>query len=83
MGAARAIVKKITFKKLLTFGSRCDNIISVKGEMRKKKSSKKLKKLLTNKFKDDIIKSSKKTKSKLRKNEVGNYDKQNDKQSSP
>ena len=58
-GRARAIVKKITFKKLLTFGSKCDNIISVKREMRKKKSSKKLKKLLTNKSKDDIIKSSK------------------------
>ena len=59
-GAARAIVKKITFKKLLTFGLRCDNIISVKGEDEKKEIfKKKLKKLLTNKSKDDIIKSSK------------------------
>lgn len=78
-GRARAIVKKITFKKLLTFGSKYDNIISVKGEMRKKKSSKKkLKKLLTNKSKDDIIKSSKRERKskateikKIKKNKKG------------
>ena len=71
----------------MTNKSKDDIIKSSKRERKSKateiKKIKKLKKGLTKQTLYDIIKSSKKTKSKLRKNEVGNYDKQNDKQSSP